>query len=258
MNPIRDWGGMADDGVQYEFKSVQAIRGIEDRSIAKWQKAGWELVDRNQGTLRTTLNFRRPKPRIPWVLVAVAAGVVLLLAIVGGIVGALQGGDDTDRTAKSPSDVTGVAGGKPSETPKPDGSASSGSDAEQVMTVENSKDLVALLAVRDYCDEKVGTFAAKYAGRTVEFDGSITSMQNHGDYDTRYDILVAPGDKGPKSVVGPGFKFEDVSVSDLHLTGANIPNSIGVGDLLHVVARVGAYSQNQCLFFIEPVSTTIR
>ncbi|WP_088974502.1 DUF4839 domain-containing protein [Micromonospora coxensis] len=250
---------MADDGVQYELKSVQAIRGIEARSIAKWQKAGWEFVDQNQGTLRTTLNFRRPKPKVPWVLIAVAAGVVLLLAIVGGIASALQGGDDKNsKPTTSPSETTVVASGKPSETPKPEESASDESEADQVLTVKNSKDLAALLAVRDYCDEAIGTFAAKYEGRTIEFDGSIASMPNHGDYNTRYDIGVYPGDKGPKSVVGPAFKFEDVNVSDLHLTGANIPDSIGTGDLLHVVARVGDYNPNQCLFFLEPVSTTIR
>ncbi|MGC3862301.1 DUF4839 domain-containing protein [Micromonospora chersina] len=250
---------MADDGVRYEFKSVQTIRGIEARSIAKWQKAGWEFVDQAQGTLRTTLNFRRPKPKVPWVLIAVAAGVVLLLAIVGGIAGALGGGDDKDRgPAKSPSEATVVAGGKPSETPKPTESASGESEADQVLTVENSKDLAALLAVRDYCDETIGTFAAKHEDRTIEFDGSIASMSNHGDYKTRYDILVHPGDKGPKSVVGPAFKFEDVNVSDLHLTGANLPESVGTGDLLHVVARVGKYNPDQCLFFLEPVSTRIR
>lgn len=247
---------MADDGVQYEFKSVQAIRGTEARSIAKWQKAGWEFVDQNQGTLRTALNFRRPKPKVPWVLIAVAAGVVLLLAIVGGIAGALQDGDD--KGPKSPSETTVVASGKLSETPKPEESASDESDANQVLAVENSKDLAALLAVPDYCDETIATFAAKYEGRTIEFDGSIASMLNHGDYDTRYDIVVHPGDKGPKSVVGPAFKFEDVNVPDLHLTGANIPDSVGTGDLLHVVARVGEYNPDQCLFFLEPVSTEIR
>ncbi|WP_200210906.1 DUF4839 domain-containing protein [Micromonospora coerulea] len=249
---------MADDGVQYEFKSVQAIRGIEARSIAKWQKAGWEFVDQKQGTLRTTLNFRRPKPKVPWVLIAVAAGVVLLVAVVGGVASALQGGGDKDpKPTKSPSEATVVASGKPSETPKPEESASDASEADRVLTVENSKDLAALLAVRDYCDETIGTFAAKYEGRTIEFDGSIASMLNHGDYKTRYDILVSPG-KGPKSVVGPAFKFEDVNVLDLHLTGANIPDSVGTGDLLHVVARVGEYNPDQCLFFLEPVATKIR
>ena len=47
-----DWGSvsrMADDDAQYDFKDVRAIRGTEARSIAKWQKDGWELVTRTRG-----------------------------------------------------------------------------------------------------------------------------------------------------------------------------------------------------------------
>jgi len=251
---------VADDDVQYEYKSVQAFRGTEARSIAKWQEADWELVDQNQGTLRTTLNFRRPKPKVPRALLTVVAGAVLLLAIVGGIAVAVQGGDDDQGPSQSapPSDTTVVASGKPSDTPEPEESASKESYADQVLTIENSKDLAALLAAGDSCDDLVGTFAAKYEGRTIEFDGSIAHMQNYGDYSTRYDILVYPGNKGPRSVVGPAFKFEDVNILDLHLTGTNIPDSVGTGDLLHIVARVGGYNPASCLFFLAPVSTEIR
>ena len=53
----------ADDNVQYEFKSVQALRGRESSAKAKWQNQGWEFVSENRGTLRTELNFRRVKPK---------------------------------------------------------------------------------------------------------------------------------------------------------------------------------------------------
>ena len=56
---------MAHDPV-YELKSVKALRGMESRSIAKWQEAGWELVDQRTGTLHTTLDLRRLKPEVPW------------------------------------------------------------------------------------------------------------------------------------------------------------------------------------------------
>jgi hypothetical protein len=45
---------------------------------------------------------------------------------------------------------------------------------------------------------------------------------------------------------------------DLHLTGANIPDSIGVGDNLRVVARVGEFNPDSLLFFLEPISTQYR
>lgn len=245
---------MADD-VKYEFKVVQTVRGTEARSIAKWQQAGWEFVDQTQGTFRTSLNFRRPKPKVPWVLIAVAAGVVLVLAIVGGIASALQGGDGDDDTA-SGSTVVGTE--EPSETPKPKGAHADESGADQVLTVANNKEFAALLRVGDYCDGSIGRFANKYEGKAIEFDGSIVNMAKHGDSDTRYDILVGAGYKGPRTTVGPAFKFEDVNVFDLNLTGANQPDYIGAGDRLHIVAEVGEFKPNQCHFFLEPVSTAVR
>src|SRR5215204_512382 len=53
----------ADGNVQYEFKSLQALRGRESSAKEKWQDQGWEFVSENRGTLRTELNFRRVKPK---------------------------------------------------------------------------------------------------------------------------------------------------------------------------------------------------
>lgn len=127
--------------------------------------------------------------------------------------------------------------------------------AEQTLTVRNNKDLAVLLKVGDPCDEKVATFATSYAGRTIEFDGSVAAMANHEDYTTRFDILLAPGSKGANSSVGPAFQFQDVNIFDLNLTGAD---TVGVGDKLHIVATVGEVDPDQCLFLLVPVSTTVR
>jgi hypothetical protein len=205
--------------------------------------------------LHTTLNFRRVKPKVPWLPIAAGGGVVLLLAIVGGIVSALQGGDDKAPAASKPA---AVATGVPSETPRRGASESGESGAEQILTPENNKEFAALLAVSDNCDEEIEPFAAQYGERTIEFDGSIAAMSNHDNYGTRYDILLSPGDQGPDSTRGPTFKFEDVNVLDLHLTGANVPDAVGTGDLVHVVAQVGEYNAKQCLFFLEPVTTRLR
>jgi Domain of unknown function (DUF4839) len=246
---------MVDDDVQYEFKSTKAIRGTEARAIAKWQKDGWQLVDQSTGTLHTTLNFRRGKPKVPWVPIAAGGGVVLLLAIVGGIISALHGPDDKAPAASKPA---AVATGVPSETPRRGASESGQSGAKQILTPENNRELAALLAVSDHCNEKIEPFAAKYGERTIEFDGSIAAMVNHDDYRTRFDILLSPEDEGPESTRGPAFKFENVNVFDLHLTGANVPGAVGTGDLVHLVAQVGEYNAKQCLFFLEPVTTRLR
>ena len=116
----------------------------------------------------------------------------------------------------------------------------------------------ALLTVPDYCSETIAPFVDKYSGRTIEFDGSIADMASHGDYDTRYDILIAPGDKGPEPTVGPAFKFEDVNVFDLNLVGVNKPDAIGEGDRFRFVAQIVEYNPTQCLLFLKPVSTGVR
>ena len=145
-----------------------------------------------------------------------------------------------------------------SEPSAADGAPSGGPDADQVLTKGNSEKLAALLRVSDYCDGSVASFAAEYGGRTIEFDGSIANVVNHGAYKTRYDILVAPGNKGPASTVGPAFKFEDVNVFDLHFTGAKTPDFVGEGDRFRFVAQIAEYNQSQCLLFLQPVATRTR
>src|SRR4051812_3001431 len=75
----------------------------------------------------------------------------------------------------------------PSEEPS---TKPSEADVEPILTPENNKEFATLLAVSDGCDERIEPFAAKYADRTIEFDGSIAAMAKHGHYDTRYDILL--------------------------------------------------------------------
>jgi len=145
-----------------------------------------------------------------------------------------------------------------SDTSESDTAESSAPAAERVLTADNSKEFAALLKVPDNCDETIEPFAAKYAGRTIQFDGSIANMANHGDYHTRYDILAAPGNKGPESAVGPSFQFEDVNVYDLNVNGSHDPTFVREGDRFRFVAKVGEFNPNGCLLLLEPVSTRAR
>jgi hypothetical protein len=293
MTSLGSGGRQADDNVEYEFKSVQALRGRESSAQAKWQDQGWEFVSENPGKLRTELTFRRVKPKafgtylLSFVaafrrvqpktfgtylpspvaafrrvqpktrLVLVASGALILVAGITGSAVGTQSGSDTPNpsAAQATASTTPPAGATGTDIPADEASES---DAEQVLTAENNEEFAALLAVPDGCDETIAPFVADYAGRTIEFDGSIANIANHGDYDTRYDILVYPGDKGPGSTVGPALKFEDVNVSDLNLTGAKIPASVGEGDRFRFVAQFGEYNPDQCLLFLEPVSTRVR
>jgi len=129
---------------------------------------------------------------------------------------------------------------------------------EEILTVENSEDLAALLKVSDTFDPFVSKFAKEYKGRIIEFDGNIAHMMNHGDYSTRYDILIYVGDYSETTAIGPSFKFEDVNIFDLTLTGSDIPDTIGIGTNLRITAEVIEFHENSGLFFLKPISTGIR
>lgn len=241
---------MADE-IKYEDKTVRAVRGTSSLVTTRMQNEGWELVRHDHGTLRSTLNFRRPKKKPqPWLLIG-AAAALMIVAILIGVGAALSDGGET----KSDRDqTTGAASEQPSATPTPTAGTVA---ATEVITSQNNREFAALLKA-DSCDSANLNFAAKHEGQTIAFNGSIVNMVRHGDYDTRYDLLLGPGDKGPNTTVGPAFKYEDVSVLDLKLGGKRIPAAVGEGDEFRFVAEVHKFNTDQCLFFLEPVSTAVQ
>src|SRR4051812_31169085 len=123
----------ADGNAQYEFNSVQALRGRERSATEKWQAQGWELVSENRGTLRTELTFRRVKPKTfgAYLLSLVAAFrqwkpktqsalvasfALLLVAAVIGIVVATQSGGDTPKPSAARSTASTAARAEPTVT----------------------------------------------------------------------------------------------------------------------------------------------
>jgi Domain of unknown function (DUF4839)/PASTA domain len=140
---------------------------------------------------------------------------------------------------------------------EPSKSASATPAALPVLTIQNNPELRALLAGSDGDMERIQAFADKYEGQTIEFDGNIANMMPHADFKTRYDMLILAGDYSETSAKGPNFKFEDINVQDLHLTGANV-SAVGQGDNLRFTAVVGEYNADNGLFFLDPVSTKVR
>lgn len=262
--------------IKYEYKSVQALRGMEDRSIAKTQEdGGWELVDQTQGMLRTTLDFRRVKPETSWSkmwkafrglapakqrALAVAVAVMLPLAGVGiGIAAAQDKGNTSAENTATQSTEPAIEPATVNETPVPLPTPAVSEKTDQVITVENNEDFAALLVSTDYCASSMEEFAAKYKGQKIQFDGSIRYMRNHDDYKTRYNLLIGPGDAGTKTTAGPAFKYEDVNMLDLKLTGNNAPSFVGEDDKFRFTAEVDEYNaRGGCVFFLTPVSTAVR
>lgn len=158
-------------------------------------------------------------------------------------------------TVTPPVQPTVTPSGQPTEQPTV---TPSGESNQEILTVENNEDLAALLALKDPTDSFVSEFAEKYAGKTIEFDGCTAYVSPHDGYATRFDYLIYAGDFSTETAVGPQFQFEDVNYYDLHLTGANIPDTFGVGLNIHIVAEVGEYNNVSGLFSLKPISITIR
>lgn len=140
------------------------------------------------------------------------------------------------------------------ESPEP-----SAEVAAEVMTIENSPEFASLVTLGDTCDAAIGEFATAHHGREIEFDGYIGAMAPHGDFETRFDILIGAGDFDPDVARGPSFQYRDVNTTfDLHYVDSTIPDTIGVGDNLRLTAEVAEFDSGSCLFYLEPVATEFR
>nr|WP_255499630.1 DUF4839 domain-containing protein [Aeromicrobium senzhongii] len=214
------------------------------------------------------MTFRRPKPTTLWArlasfspgtvkpinrwerrnqlrfLAAAGAGVALIVAI------SITAGGDDDAPVAAPTKAT----AKPTEkvTTQPPKAATEPTEAPakttapapvETLTVKNSKDLAALLKAGEF-DEVVSTFAKKYEGRTIAFDGNVANV---AAYDIGSNILILANDYSETTASGPNFQFKD---ADLPL--------LSQGDNVRVKAVVVGYDDNSGLFELEPVMVRIR
>lgn len=168
---------------------------------------------------------------------------------------------ETDASASSgevSSSVAGTTTDSATSAASSDASAASGaSEGGGTITVDNNSEFAALLQAVDSDGPSVEAFAQKYEGRTVEFDGCIEYLNNHDDYQTRYDYLIGAGDYSPDHSRGPNFQFNNVGIGDMHWTG-DTPDSVGIGQNLHIVARLGEYNPDNGLYQLDPVETSVR
>lgn len=137
--------------------------------------------------------------------------------------------------------------------------ASTEEPAADILTVDNSPELAAMLSLKADMDQSYANFAEVHKNQVIEFDGCITYLTNHDDYDTRYDLLISAGDYVDENTANPGpiFKFKDVGVYDLG-DGLTLANYIKVGSNVRIQAKVRSYNSDTGLFELDLISVKAR
>lgn len=97
-------------------------------------------------------------------------------------------------------------------------------------------------------------FSSEYEGCTITFDGWVAHLMNHDNYDTRWDVLILPGDNGDAST-DLSLRLNDVSMSDMNVVNSD---TLHMGDNITITAVVGEYNETAAWLELDPVSITIR
>ena len=129
---------------------------------------------------------------------------------------------------------------------------------EEILTVDNNKELAEILSTKDETSPLFKEFAQKYAGRIIEFDGNTAYVSLYKDYKTRFNYLIFAGDYSTTTFSGPEFQFKNVNYYELHLTGDNVPDNFGAGLNIRIIATVVEYDENPGLIQLKPISIKMR
>lgn len=126
-------------------------------------------------------------------------------------------------------------------------------EVQGTITVDNNEEFAALFQVQDPSDPAIAAFAASHHNSYVEFDGVIGLVQNHEDYDTRFDVLIFGGSyEDPKFV---WFYFENLNFGEMNVSGSGEVRS---GLDFHIIGKVIGYNDEAMSIEIEPVSMVAR
>lgn len=263
--------------------TVKVVRGREAAKIAELTSDGWELIDQQSGPLRTELTFRKIQPQSPFTKLAaefralapatrrtvilVAGGFAVAVIALVVVLTVATSGDDKDTKDPVATDESAASNTEPSASPQaasptktpvaPPTPAPDPAPEPAVITAKNSPEFEALLS-GDECAKGSAAFAKAHEGDKILFDGSVVNIAPHGNFDTRFDYLLGPGDDGPNTTQGAILRYEDVNYYDFGLTGKNQPDSLEVGGLFRFTAILDGYNPQTCIFALSPVETEAR
>jgi hypothetical protein len=98
---------------EYRFIEIKSVRGMEKRTIAKWENDGWEFLSQESATLQSVLKFRKPKGKLDQKTIALIglAGITLVIVAIAGITTGFKDSPSSEKVAAQPTESS-----TPSET----------------------------------------------------------------------------------------------------------------------------------------------
>ena len=153
----------------------------------------------------------------------------------------------TSSSSTTTSSSSSQASSNTSDTPTP--------SETQVINPDNNPEFASILKTED--PTTISNFVQKFKGKVVEFNGYIAYFNPHGNYKTRYDILIYAGDyPGPDlASPGPAFQFNDVAPTSVFRNFSG--DGIGIGQNIHIKATIREFSTGE-LFILDPIEVTER
>lgn len=149
-------------------------------------------------------------------------------------------------TNSQPSEVTEITSTEQTEASQ---------EASPDVLTQEHPDLAAILSSNH--PELGRQFAEQYKDKIIEFDGHVAYINPHGNYKTRYDLLIYGGDwvsMEQTNYRGINMQFSDVATTSSPFSQMD---GIGLGSNIRIKARVIAFTRGE-LLQLEPIEVTNR
>lgn len=129
-------------------------------------------------------------------------------------------------------------------------------DKNEIINIKNNKEFAYIINADDNFDayEK---FAKRYKGRKIEFDAHIAHILNSSNDKSSFDYLIYYGDYN-KELLGPPFKFQEKSHSQLNITNDKGVSALKQGKNIHIIAKISEYNSGGDVIILEPIETRFR
>lgn len=125
--------------------------------------------------------------------------------------------------------------------------------AIESITADNNSDFAAILTAEYVDPEKQAAFISAYKGKVVEFDCIVLNLEQNGNYKTRYNYVLVPGED-TDHIGAALFYLEDMGMFDFKWDSATRPEYLTVGSRIRLQAEIVS-GDDPLYIYLKPVYT---